>query len=598
MNRTLLITHFFPPGTGGAERYLDVLARHLPPADLIVAAPPMPNDRAIDAQVGYSTIRKDLLRHPFLRPAWLGHIFWLGRIIRQKKIRRLVFGHYAGFASLGLLAKIMFGIPYTVAVFGLDFMAYRKSLWRRIFLRFNLRYAEWVVTISTFTQQLLRDFGVPAGKIQLASPAMPPSTRPAPEAIKEFKRRHQLDNREILLTVARLVKRKGHRRVLDALPQVIAERPNLYYLIAGDGPLRQQLETLSRNLGIADHVRFLGAVSDHELNLAYAAADVFIMLPSQAAHDAEGFGIVYLEALAAGIPIIASASGGVTDIIRQGINGVALEEAAGDAEVANAILELFRMPQRRRLLGENGRADVRQRFTIDNQVNPFQRVLDQPPQSARQPPAVSIIIPVWNGSDTLARTLHSIRLQTFQDLEVIVVDDGSDDDPAQICQRFPGIRYLRQEHAGAPAARNRGFRASQGKYVLFCDADVTLHPRMVERLVTTIDLKPDAAYAYCSFRFSWRTFDLFDFDPARLKQSNYISMMSLIRREAFPGFDESIKRLQDWDLWLTMLEQGKTGVWVPARLFSATVGKRGISAGVAVPPATAVKIVKTKHHLA
>ncbi len=598
MNRTLLITHFFPPGTGGAERYLDVLARHLPPADLIVVAPPMPNDRAVDAQARYPIIRKDLLRHPFLRPGWLGQIFWLGRVIRQKKIRRLVFGHYASFASLGLLAKIMFGIPYTVAVFGLDFMVYRKSLWRRIFLRLNLRYAEWVVTISTFTQQLLRDFGVPAGKIRLAPPAMPPSTRPSPEAIKEFTRRHQLDDREILLTVARLVKRKGHRRVLDALPQVIAERPNLYYLIAGDGPLRDQLETLSRNLGIADHVLFLGSVTDQELGLAYAAADAFIMLPSRTSHDAEGFGIVYLEALSAGIPIIATTSGGVTDIIRHGLNGMTLEEDAGDRKVADAILELFRAPQRRIMLGQNGRSDALKRFTVENQVNPIRRVLDQPPPTASQPAIVSIIIPVWNGSETLARTLHSLRLQTFQDLEVIVVDDGSDDNPSQICQRFPGVRYLRQSHAGAPAARNRGFRASQGKYVLFCDADVTLHPRMVERLVTTLDLKPQAAYAYCSFRFSWRTFDLFDFSPARLKQSNYVSMMSLIRRQAFPGFDESIKRLQDWDLWLTMLEQGKTGVWVPARLFSATVAKRGISAGVAVPPATAVKIVKTKHHLA
>jgi len=103
-----------------------------------------------------------------------------------------------------------------------------------------------------------------------------------------------------------------------------------------------------------------------------------------------------------------------------------------------------------------------------------------------------------------------------------------------------------------------------------------LHPQMLERMARALLLHPEAGYAYCDFKFGWHTFDLFDFDAERLKKGNYISTMSLLRRENCIGFDESLKRYQDWDLWKRLLEKGVKGIWVPGRMFNTGLGK-GIS---------------------
>ncbi len=190
---------------------------------------------------------------------------------------------------------------------------------------------------------------------------------------------------------------------------------------------------------------------------------------------------------------------------------------------------------------------------------------------------ISVIIPCYNHAATIGRCLESIFAQTIAPFEVIVVDDGSTDALDAALASFLGkIKLVRQANSGGPAARNRGFRESTGDLVMFCDADAFLRPDALEKLEFALESEPEAAYAYASFRFGWKKFPLGPFDPERLKKHNYIHTGSLIRREKFPGFDETLKRFQDWDLWLTMLERGDAGVWVPELLVHVHVSsKRG-----------------------
>ncbi|OJI06447.1 hypothetical protein BK004_03565 [bacterium CG10_46_32] len=183
-------------------------------------------------------------------------------------------------------------------------------------------------------------------------------------------------------------------------------------------------------------------------------------------------------------------------------------------------------------------------------------------------PKISIIIPVYNHAKELVECLESIKNQTLQDYEVIVVDDGSDEPLGAI----KDARVIRQENKGAPVARNRGFAESTGEYVIFCDADVVMKPDMLARMSQTLDGHPDASYAYSSFKFGWKKFKLWEFSAEKLREMPYIHTTSLIRREHFSGFDESLKRLQDWDLWLSMLEQGHIGTWIPKVLFTVKSG--------------------------
>lgn len=192
---------------------------------------------------------------------------------------------------------------------------------------------------------------------------------------------------------------------------------------------------------------------------------------------------------------------------------------------------------------------------------------------------ISIIIPLYNQHKKLLKCLRSIKNQTFQDFEIIIVNDGSTDITPQGLEELtlqfsdsPILHTIHQPNQGAPAARNRGFQESSGQYLLFCDADVIMKPDMLEKMSRVLDENPDISYVYSSFKFGWKKFKLWEFDPERLRQMPYIHTTSLIRQENFSGWDPNLKRLQDWDLWLTMLEQGHIGKWIPEVLFTVKTG--------------------------
>lgn len=191
------------------------------------------------------------------------------------------------------------------------------------------------------------------------------------------------------------------------------------------------------------------------------------------------------------------------------------------------------------------------------------------------PASVSVIIPVYDRPAVFLRCLDAIAAQTYSSLEVIVVNDGSPQTKQirAIAQGHPvTAAYIEQENRGAPAARNEGFRHAKGEYVLFCDADTLMEPTMIAQLVGALHAHSEASYSYSGFYFGWKKFPSQAFDPVALRQNNYIATMALLRAEVFPGFDESLKRFQDWDVWLTLLENGKTGVFVPALLYRAAGG--------------------------
>ena len=193
---------------------------------------------------------------------------------------------------------------------------------------------------------------------------------------------------------------------------------------------------------------------------------------------------------------------------------------------------------------------------------------------------ISIIIPVYNREKIIAKTLDSILAQTYKDFEVVLVNDGSTDNSGKAAEKYKenfskaNIKYeiVHQQNQGAQKARNNGYKLTKGEYLLFCDGDATLSPKALETLLTTLKNHPESSYAYSSFLWGKKLFRVFPFDSEKLKKMPYIHTMALIRREHFPGFDESIKKFQDWDLWLTMLEKGYEGVWIDQVLFQIHPG--------------------------
>lgn len=193
---------------------------------------------------------------------------------------------------------------------------------------------------------------------------------------------------------------------------------------------------------------------------------------------------------------------------------------------------------------------------------------------------ISVIIPVYNNWQCLEKCLASLAKQTFKDFEVAIVDDGSTQiQNSKIKTQNYGliIKFFKIEHGGAPKARNFGFDQSKGELVLFCDADMELRNDCLEKMTQILRDNPDKSYAYTDFQYGWKKFKFWPFEAGKLRENNYVNTCSLLRRADFPRFDESLEKFQDWDLWLTLLDRGKTGVYIPEILFKASTDKGLIS---------------------
>ena len=203
--------------------------------------------------------------------------------------------------------------------------------------------------------------GVAEDRITLISNGVDLARFAPREPRPELAARYGLAGRPVLLTVGRLHERKGMDRVVDALPAIRAAVPGLRYLMVGDGPYRASLERRAAERGVADAVVFAGAVGDSELVDHYALADVFVMANREMPDgDNEGFGLVFLEANACGVPVVAGDAGGSVDAVTPGLNGLVVDGRDPDA-IARAVVRLFTDAGLRAQLTADGRRSRRGR---------------------------------------------------------------------------------------------------------------------------------------------------------------------------------------------------------------------------------------------
>lgn len=183
-----------------------------------------------------------------------------------------------------------------------------------------------------------------------------------------------------------------------------------------------------------------------------------------------------------------------------------------------------------------------------------------------RPADVAVVIPTYNHAHFLSAAIESVLAQTVRPAEIIVVDDGSSDDPGEVLQPFPEVRLIRQENRGLAAARNTGLRASTAAHLLFLDADDQLRPHAIEYGLSLLDRDPEAAFAYSAYEIveAGRTLPV-EFRPAprhafpAFLGENLIGMHGtvLYRRrplEAAGGFRESLRACEDYDLYLRLSE--------------------------------------------
>ena len=216
-----------------------------------------------------------------------------------------------------------------------------------------LSRAHAVLANSCFTAERIKSYAPDAARLHILHPGV--RLPEPPQLADNEKFDQQLSNcQPVLVTVGRLEARKGQDKVIEQIPHLLQQHPQLCYLIAGSGPLEDELKQRVEQLGISDHVKFCGRVSDSERAALLQRADLFVM-PCRAVGDSvEGFGIVYIEAAMFGLPSLAGRVGGAGDAVIDGETGLLCDGEDGD-DIRAKLLTLFADPALRQRMGERAK---------------------------------------------------------------------------------------------------------------------------------------------------------------------------------------------------------------------------------------------------
>ena len=374
MVRTLLVTNDFPPRPGGIQSYLEALVSRLPAEDLVVYAPRWRGDSHIryDAQQSFEVVRHkttlmlptpdvarraaDLVREFDCETVWFGAAAPLALMssgLRSAGAERIIastHGHEVGWSMLPAARQALRVIGNSTDV---------------------------ITYVSKYTRSRFASaFGAHAALEHVPPGVDDQVFKPDAAARAELRARYSLGDRPTILCLSRLVPRKGQDVLIRALPRVRERIEDAVLVIAGGGPYAEHLHKLAAESGVEEHIIFTGSVASAELAAHHNIADVFAM-PARTRGgglDVEGLGIVYLEASASGVPVIAGDSGGAPETVVEGKTGRVVNGRSA-TEVADAIADVLSDPDQAAEMGAAGRKWVESNWQWDVLAGRLRRLL-------------------------------------------------------------------------------------------------------------------------------------------------------------------------------------------------------------------------------
>lgn len=346
----LLVTSIFPPIRGGSAVVYDNLGRYSG-GKVVVLAPyrhyqtghVLVGWRDFDQAAPYPIYRMELLRPREYVPTSRLQSLWrylridiplkfrvllnIRRIVRKEKIRILCIGELNSGSWIGPYARLLWGCKIINYIHGEEVTS---SMQYTFFGRSKEKYlnrADAVVAVSNFTRRALIELTHTApDKIEVIYNGVDAERFRIEPRDPKLVARYGIAGKRVLLSVGRLVPRKGIDRTIEAMPTLLARHPDLHYLIIGDGPYRETLQGMVAARGLGRQITFTGSVDDDDLCAHYALCDLFV-LPNREMPDGdtEGFGLVFLEANACGKPVVGGRAGGVVEAVQDGLNGLLVD---------------------------------------------------------------------------------------------------------------------------------------------------------------------------------------------------------------------------------------------------------------------------------
>ena len=377
MATTLFVTNDFGPRAGGIETFIIGLIERLPKGSVVVYTSAQDGAHGYDeqwlSQFGVRVVRdpgKILLPSPLVARR-------VGKLARELGATTACFG---AAAPLGLLAPTLrrAGVVKIVA------LTHGHEVWWSKVFPFNLamrrigKSVDVITYLGEFTRNAISRALPRASQRAMVKIAPGIDVEHFSPDIDATLLRNSLGlaDKAVIVSVGRLVHRKGQDRLIEALPIILSEIPNAHLLVVGQGPYLKTLETLAKTKGVSEHVSFIGRIHYSELPKYFRVGDVFAM-PSRSRFfglEVEGLGIVYLEASACGIPVIAGDSGGAPDAVLENVTGLVVD-GTNIESIAKAAISILSNPVMAKAMGLAGREWIVDSWSWQLWAKKFESVL-------------------------------------------------------------------------------------------------------------------------------------------------------------------------------------------------------------------------------
>ena len=365
-DRYLVITELFLPTKGGTAVWFDEAYRRLGGKEIHIVTADVPGSADHDAAHPNTVHRLVLRRHRWLRPESLGMYAKLLAASAALGLRYRFDAVHAGrVLPEGLVAWFvarLTGRPLLIYAHGEELTTWRQPMKMRAML-WTYRHADLVIANSEFTRDELVKRGVPPGKIVLLYPGVDVQRFRPGLPYEELRAGIcVLDGEKLIVSVGRLSRRKGFDQVIRAVPILLKRGLAVHYAAIGIGEDLDYLKSLAAQLGVAERVHLLGHVSPADLPRWYNAADVVAMPNREIDGDTEGFGMVFVEAAACAKPTVAGLAGGTGAAVIDGVTGLRVDGASGNAVVL-ALARVLGDQTLAKRMGESGYARALRDFS-------------------------------------------------------------------------------------------------------------------------------------------------------------------------------------------------------------------------------------------
>lgn len=372
MKKTLIITLEFPPQIGGIASYTSQMADTFDSGKIVVLAPSHKDAKNFDKDLKYKVIRKNLFFPKFVWPRWLKLLFHAWRIVKREGIEVILVHHILPVGYVAWLLRFFTKTPYLIFSHGTDLLLSTRNKWKKMMTVLICNEAAQIIFNSDSLQrrflEILPDFEHKS-IILYPCPDDIFFSSPAPEKLDELRAQLALRGKRIMLSVSRLGDGKGFPHLMRLMPKLLEKVPNLVWLVVGDGPKRDMLIKQMQKNNLQNAVRFIGAAQHQDLAGYYHLAELFVLLTHpDVTRGEEGLGLVFLEASAAGLPIVAGKSGGVEEAVLHAQTGLVVDTYQ-DVQVVGAISQLVENSDYAARLGSAARQRVRADFQWEHQLS-------------------------------------------------------------------------------------------------------------------------------------------------------------------------------------------------------------------------------------